>query len=293
MKLPTAGGKRGQYLNTRQSYMTFDVTVETDTKSADAIPLLALDGGAHCFFSNLETYHGSNLLEQIREYNTLYQMMTDIGEDVDHLAFSRNVAEGSADKNSSIYAGGKLPTAFNNRLMDLGQVISGFHGQLDPESETISCHTVSSPEGLPFGTATTPRVLFKHDGTVKTRHTFCIPIMSGIVGAQMSKYIPVGALATDLRVEWTLAPFEQALKAFAYIKAEDRAASGTINIDASPGGILKGAKNGLKDVKIELSNFEMQLEYIELAADVQMAVEAASGGGYIMSFDSWYNYVNR
>lgn len=56
------GGKRGQYLNTRQSYLKFEVEVKFDKGSETYVPIVALDGGAHSFFNSLEVYHGSNLL---------------------------------------------------------------------------------------------------------------------------------------------------------------------------------------------------------------------------------------
>ena len=96
-------GKRGQYLNTRMSYLKFELEVElkrskegeqmtlvkdtsvykgkatitSDELTQKAAHVLALDGGAHALFNSLEVYHGTNLLEQIREYNALYQLMLD------------------------------------------------------------------------------------------------------------------------------------------------------------------------------------------------------------------------
>ena len=47
-----------------------------------------------------------------------------------------------------------------------------------------------------------------------------------------------------------------------------------------------------KNTAITLSNFDLKLEYIEVAADVQSAIEAATGGEYAMSFDSWSCFTN-
>lgn len=57
-------GKRGQYMNPRMSYLTFDLEVECDMGSgiSNHKPILALDGGAHSLIQHLEVYHGSNLL---------------------------------------------------------------------------------------------------------------------------------------------------------------------------------------------------------------------------------------
>ena len=47
-----------------------------------------------------------------------------------------------------------------------------------------------------------------------------------------------------------------------------------------------------KNVSVKLSNFDLKLEYIEVAADVQAAIETATGGEYAMSFDSWSCFTN-
>jgi hypothetical protein len=88
------------------SYLKFQLEVELkedithgvwsrkDELTAKSVPIIALDGGAHALFTSLEVSHGSNVLEQIREYNALYQLLMDQGEDFDGYKGGRSLAEG-------------------------------------------------------------------------------------------------------------------------------------------------------------------------------------------------------
>jgi hypothetical protein len=62
LNIPT--GRRGSFLNTRMSYLKFQLK-NTTTGTAPLAP----DFNIASIFSRLEMYHGSNLLEQIMEYH--------------------------------------------------------------------------------------------------------------------------------------------------------------------------------------------------------------------------------
>lgn len=370
-------GKRGQYLNTRMSYMTFDVDVMVDSQAPAELPILALDGGAHAFFNSLEVYHGSNLLEQIREYNTLYQILQDSGEMPDCTVNGRSVTEGTQAKNvygtvvEDAIRGGrlitpciigteKLPmvTGADKYLSDSGQagtnrsyndtgyhcvavpdyddlfltgagmagllsttngnieagtfsgttataitvpatgLVSAADGQPVTGSATIGANTsiqlsLTSTNGVTITRATRGAILADNSHIVT--YTFAIPLVSGILGVQMGKYIPVGSLAADIRLELGLAPFEQAFKTVAVYKK----GGSTIHFDpktihdaASSKTLFGSSVSANTPYKVELKNFELQLEYIEVSSDVQMAIEASTGGQYVMSFDSYHDFQN-
>lgn len=141
------------------------------------------------------------------------------------------------------------------------------------------------------------------------------------------QYLPVGGLATDLRLELTVAPWTHALKAVGAIVqmgvgtatelASTIKAAGlctpTLNVDSnglwedgddSPasGGsyfttdpatlIAMSDAVGLNECTVRITNAELVLEYIEVSSDVQMAIEGSTGGNYILSFESWNNFQN-
>mmetsp|Transcript_36542 Transcript_36542/g.86823 ORF Transcript_36542/g.86823 Transcript_36542/m.86823 type:complete len:394 (+) Transcript_36542:478-1659(+) len=66
INVPT--GRRGQYLNTRMSYLRFDVANTTEDR------ILRPDYSISSIISRISIYHGSNLLEDIHEYGLLHSL---------------------------------------------------------------------------------------------------------------------------------------------------------------------------------------------------------------------------
>lgn len=306
MSFSIPSGKRGQYLNTRMSYLKF--TVDCTMKNDDfgsACPILALDGGAHALFNSLELYHGTNLLEQIREYNTLYQTLLDVGADMPGVKYGMSVGQGCFEGKVRM---GKIltPVAFSSgQENDLFQhnrtggryktTVSG--GKVTAvQFESVPATKMS---GVDMSTLQAQAEILEHSAVAGDRHatflpkttvshTFCIPLVSGIVGGQMGKYIPVGALAADLRLELGLADFNQSLTAVAV-----GATTGSAHTIKNDPLVLSGLTGRVSDTHdIVIRDAELMLEYIEVAADVQTSIEATTGGQYIMSFDSFACYTN-
>lgn len=385
-------GKRGQYLNTRMSYLKFDLEVETDlTRGGNHKPVIALDGGAHALFDSLEVYHGSNLLEQVREYNALYQLMLDMGEIPSSAMAGRSVAEGTiahggytlepfgtqshcdsrhrngtivspvmlsdsvqgsrprkmyetdasgtADPRVTHYTGSGLDydyvkkagtgTAATDAKVQAGTTALAGHGvefSLNSSTDALlhASQWIERPQDRVFTKLDATggevdlnlgvsgvTVLFNRDNDIprttvyvpkgKSRKssqtfTFCIPLMSGVLGMQMGKYLPVGALAQDLRLELGISNFTQAFKTVAALITTintsanaDQSPFSDGRVSVFPGDILKSATNFGDIYDFTLKNFDLQLEYIEVSSDVQTAVEAATGGQYVVSFDTFSN----
>ena len=299
-------GKKGQYLNTRMSYLKFELEVTLKSQPAseavsikkfadesvtdgstyigkvilpgteddlhiDAVDLankaahvLALDGGAHALFNSLEIYHGTNLLEQVREYNTIYQLMQDTGIAQPELDAHFSISDGMAGNGIPRYGRIVTPVCVSGLVRDVhlappkfltrshthtvaattnpvaaGYAITEFIPvaadrkyvyeektfslqSCDNISQALSAASLSNNEcPVAHNSSGAPAVAedvfeyarYNQGGVVYDQtqtYTFCIPIMSGILGPQMSKYIPVGSLAADLRLELGIAPFEQA-----------------------------------------------------------------------------------
>ena len=94
-------GRRGQFLNQRQSYLKFKVTNTGTVLNANATPATvnekwAPDYTASSFISRLELFHGSNLLEQIHDYGLLYQLWMDMVADDSATQYTGTVVEGIA-----------------------------------------------------------------------------------------------------------------------------------------------------------------------------------------------------
>jgi hypothetical protein len=206
------------------------------------MPILALDGGAHSFIQGLQVYHGSNLLEYVDQYNTLYQLLIDQG--LNPAEAGRTVAEGRSDgleyayhqNNKHVTKIGTTGThTFGNNFLRSGNSSGGTRRQglyarsgqvvspIGMQAGALSHETTGHAEPIDVSsrsTFTCNEVAGRAGGSLvavpiakgaSKTHTFCIPLVSGVVVAQMAKYLPVGALAADLRLELDLAPFEQAL----------------------------------------------------------------------------------
>lgn len=384
-------GKRGQYLNTRMSYLKFelDVTLEngtaTDAKLAPSVSygdhptvssdeltmkaahVLALDGGAHSLFNSLEVYHGTNLLEQIREYGALYQLMLDTSTDSVDSASHFNVSDGMMGKAQGGYRRkGQLvtpiaathvhrdaefaPNIYRHNAISAtglnspqtvsgttssGQPLASFTGKdttgadvtitsLEvPQTVQLNGDVSSTVADVPFAYREKLHKLhhvkdlyaasavsahlrgaehhhkdahYDHGAAVvgeTVTYTFCIPLMSGLLGPQMGKYIPVGALAADLRMELGLAAFEQAFVSLGgLVRAADDADCDSYFVDGIRARQAMDTVPITRNQSFQMKNVELMLEYIEVASDVQTSIEAATGGQYVMSFESFSNFQN-
>jgi hypothetical protein len=82
--------RRGHYLNTRTSYLRFKVV--NTSSGGDLQP----DYTAASFILSMSLNHGSNLLEQIHEYNALYHMMYDLQADTETHKRAGNILQVSS-----------------------------------------------------------------------------------------------------------------------------------------------------------------------------------------------------
>lgn len=308
--------------------MTFDLEVTLKKPPtgnvATKTPLLYLEGGAHGLIQHLELYHGTNLLEQIREYGNLYQLHLDKTEVLDGVLHSRHVTEGTGGMIITPIA---LPTEVINyhRMRTHQHNPAGTGADAENIFEPHDGNTLSTsrlpvagygygfrpgtnggtaqfkPRCVPVNNMVEARAITAADSGVhgtcgivfdkKHTYTFAIPLMSGIVGGGMGKYIPVGALQSDLRLELGLATFNQAFKTFAVLDSNSTSTEHSVvtRLDEVYKSRTVSLKNGYD---FNITNVELQLEYVEVASDVQSAIEASTGGQYVMSFDSHFNIQN-
>ena len=96
--------------------------------------------------------------------------------------------------------------------------------------------------------------------------TFCIPLLSGTVGLGLDKYLPVGVLSDDIRLEFVL---ENATTAVVY------------------------ANTNATKTNWQIQGVELQLNYIELSDESQSIVNGASplNDTVFLHGNSWKHYV--
>ena len=315
-------GKRGQYLDPSMSYLKFQLEVELkpnlgvknyDRKTEDtqeSVPIIALDGGAHALFTALEVSHGSNVLEQIREYNALYQLLMDQGEDPDGVQNGRSLAEGTTPigypinhgmdkaRNGIVLTDVTIPDGDSYAHTTTLTNIAGTyyirpvfdkdisHSSLKGVSRNLNNSILVGEQfrqANKFTTSSGTVQMPNWDAPRRRVFTFCMPIVSGVVGTGMPKYLPVGILNSDLRLEFSLGPWEQAFKCIGRMYKD------TIQIDPDACWVA-GGKRVEDYYKINITKVEYVSDYIELAADVQLAIESQHSGVYFMSYDSFQNF---
>ena len=101
MMLNIPCGRKGQFLNQRMSYIKFRLNNKCvlTAGEAAATPVVATapispDYSGSSLFARLELYHGSNLLEQIHEYNVLHALWSDMTGSAEAQKSTGNVLEG-------------------------------------------------------------------------------------------------------------------------------------------------------------------------------------------------------
>jgi hypothetical protein len=85
------GGRRGTYLDTKQSYYRMTV------KNPDTVNAINLDGTGACIINRVDIFHGSNLIETIQGYNILANYIFDMQTNVANRMSLSNIYGFSSD----------------------------------------------------------------------------------------------------------------------------------------------------------------------------------------------------
>jgi len=179
IELPVS--RRGTYFDQSQSFLKFTVQCGTTTAiTAAGGSGVYLENTAYSFLQRLDVYNSSNLLETINNYGDLCNMLIDTSlSQSDKAALSPMIGSNFLTQPTTTQA-----TYAQNNLLPI-YMSAGDRG------------------GLPLMTATSV--------SSATPYTFCLPLLSGVIGINSSKCIPVGALNSPLRLEFTLAANDDAI----------------------------------------------------------------------------------
>eukprot|EP00873_Tetraselmis_striata_P016520 jgi/Tetstr1/436784/TSEL_025564.t1 len=189
-------GNKGEFLNTKQSYLKFKLKNEDGTND------MTLDFSASAVIRLLECVYGSSVLEYVDQYGLLRNILSDAQSTSTNENFGSTVVEGVS--------------AADYRT------------------------------GADIGSGTTV--------------TFCIPLLSGVVGTLQHKYLPVGDMSRDrLRLNLTLANVNDA----------------QVSTTACPWKVYDP---------------EMVTEVIKLNSEVAMAISQANAGGYRIPMTTFQNH---
>jgi hypothetical protein len=242
----------------RNSYLDPSQTWLEFTFTVTATGTPQLDGSANSLIKKIEVYSsaGSNLLESIDQYGVLFQACSNVVNDVDDMSSASSVCEGyDAPYGAAFTVGTNLVSSYANRSTRAREV----------------------------------------NGTVLTAgtYTFALPLMC-MVGTLGDKYIPLHALAADLRVEITwqtwIAAVNTAISTFSGDSGSAAAAaviSGSNSIGTIVPAYQTGAITALSAFTGSVGNVFLNCGIVQISDDAQAAIDAMTGGIYTWHGESW------
>ena len=182
-------GRRGTWLDQSQSYLKFSVQCQSvtaaGTYSTKGNEGIFVDNTAYSFIQRLDVYNSSNLLETINEYGQLANLLIDTSlTQSDKAGLSAMIG---TNPNSYVSTSGANATTAGVQFASTATAGDRLGASLTSVKQT--------------------------DGAISTAipYTFCLPILSGVVGVNASKMLPVGKLSTPIRLEFYLAANDDAI----------------------------------------------------------------------------------
>ena len=174
-------GRKGTWLDQSQSYLKFSVQCAATAACAANVSAAGVYGGiyidnsAYSFIQRLDIYHSSNLLETVNEYGQLANFLIDTSLTQSDKAGLSSMIGTNNQTISQLGAG--APAAWNT-TQEL---------QRAGDRSGLSLTATQLAGGIPAGT---------------TPYTFSLPVLSGVIGINASKMLPVGKLNSPIRCEF-------------------------------------------------------------------------------------------
>jgi hypothetical protein len=201
-EIPT--GRKGTWLDQTQSYLKFGVQCTTGTACSPGGSGVYIENTAYSFFQRQDIYHSSNLLESQNEVGQLANFL------IDHsLSASQKAGLSTMIGSNPHYT---YSSANTIPSISQTQVTAG----IGANTLTYTYNPYSYVSGTPLagGGATSGVFLTQSPGdrsglSIATNQTFAtspvynftLPIISGVVGVNASKMLPLGKLGSPIRIE--------------------------------------------------------------------------------------------
>jgi hypothetical protein len=182
-ELPT--GRKGTWLDQSQSYLKFSVQFASTVACAPLGSGIYLENTAYNFIQRLDIYNSSNLLETINEYGQLANFLLDTSlTQSDKAGLSPMIGSNAFTYTNSV-------NAVYAQFMNTQSV------QVPGDRSGQSVASVAIATGI----------------NTAIPYTFCLPVLSGVVGVNSSKMLPVGQIVNPIRCEFYLSNVNDAIYA--------------------------------------------------------------------------------
>ena len=178
-ELPT--GRKGTWLDQSQSYLKFSVQFASTaaTVAAPGGSGIYLENTAYSFFQRMDLYHSSNLLETINEYGQLANFLIDT-----------SLTQSDKAGLSPLIGSNPYFNSVNSAAPAVASAVASTQVPGDRSGLVVASATALSA-GIPY--------------------TFSLPLLSGVIGVNASKMLPVGKLNSPIRVELYLSALDDAI----------------------------------------------------------------------------------
>ena len=181
IELPTS--RKNTYFDQSMSYLKFSVQCSSTASASSGGSGAYLDGSAYSFFQRLDIYNSSNLLETINEYSSLCNFLIDT-----------SLTQSDKAGLSTLIGTNATTTAINTQATYAQNNPVNFT-QVPGDRSGLSIPTVSTASGI--------------NSAVPV--TFCLPMLSGVIGVNASKMLPTGLLNAPIRIELFLSQNDDAM----------------------------------------------------------------------------------
>jgi hypothetical protein len=193
-ELPT--GRKGTWLDQSQSYIKFSVQCSSANAVAANIATngVYVENTAYSFIQRLDIYNSSNLLETINEYGQLANFLIDTQlAQSDKAGLSAMIGSNNIENIQSFLPVGVTIPA------------SGVTTAAIPAT-SLEVQRAGDRSGMGMASVV-------NSASISTAipYTFCLPVLSGVVGVNASKMMPVGKLNAPIRCEFYLAANDDAI----------------------------------------------------------------------------------
>ena len=201
-EIPT--GRKGTYLDQSQSYYKFSVQCSSTAAAAQGGAGIYLDNTAYSFLQRQDIYHSSNLLETQNEVGQMANFLIDNTLSQSQKAGLSSMI-GSNPINSFASGAAAATTAYTYNPYGF---VSGstLTAAAAGTSGTVQVQTAGDRSGLSLASVSTASGV-----STATAYTFSLPIISGVIGVNASKMLPLGHLGSPVRVELYLSANDDAI----------------------------------------------------------------------------------
>ena len=170
-EIPT--GRSNTYLDNSQTFLKFSIQCSSTTAATVGGSGIYLDNSAYSFFQRCDTYHSSNLLEQINEYGQLSNFIIDT-------SLTKSDKEGLS---------AMIGTNHVSNIQQLGATYTQY-------GSNVAVQTPGDRSGISLASVATASGI-----STAIPYTFSLPFFNGVVGVNASKCLPMGWLNSPIRIE--------------------------------------------------------------------------------------------